>query len=95
MSSFLNDELTVYDDFRDYGLIYTASLYTSLLNDEFKASDVTLEMRAESKSALKSYLEQIDALRQNRDDLASAKTLPFVSRKVKCIAACSKAEFKF
>lgn len=95
MTSFLSDEQSVYDDFRDYGIIYTASLYTSVLNDDFKMSDVTVEMRAESKGALKAFLSEIDVLRQNREESwTSAKTLPFVSRKVKCISACSQASIR-
>ena len=48
-------------------------------------------MRRESKSALKTYLSEIDDLRKNRDDALSKMTVSVISRKVKCISACSRA----
>ena len=62
------EEKSLYDDYMDYGVIYSSSLFTAILRPELKDSPVTVDMRKIAKNTLQKYLSAIEDLRVAKID---------------------------
>ena len=93
MDNFLAGDKSFYDDFIDYGVINSASLFTALLRPELKDSPVVVDMRQIAKTTLQKYLSTIEDLRVAKDEAHvtsnDPKSVNFVVRKVTAIRSCS------